>query len=352
MIQTRKIVMEGTKSDSDHLPTITKWKKVSMIRVHSMRASVKEIIQTSKNKDVVKIGIIGEPDTGKSTQADTIAHLIHTMSDIPFAVRSFEKEELVDIKKTLASLDPANYILKFGDLSWLSATASKRQIDELKESLTKIRHLPGGKDVKMIMIYDYHYTKALDPYLRQSEFKYFTGMGSSEKKNMEEAVGKNNMGKMLMFKKMCTRMTAANKFTFKLGNKGYFIYKFRDPFIPMLFWNEDTLRFVVSPTRHWIDQICSICSLSDNSFESEIDIEKLINQGNVNFGPGNFEAAVKLKLFTNGMNVYAKHVTNASKWLDRALETKKISLEDIAAKFNFTLTQTRLRKKMDGVLSD
>ena len=344
--------MDDRKYETDHLPTITKWKGESMIRIHSMRASIKEILQTSKNKDVVKIGIIGEPHTGKTTQADTIGHLIHTMSDIPFAIRSFDKESFVNIRKTLASLAPANYVLKFGDLSWLSANASRKQLDELKQSLTEIRHLPGGKDVKIIMIYDYHYTKALDPYLRQSEFKYYTGVGSSEKQNMEDMVGKQNMGKMLAFKKMCTRMMANEKFTFRLGAKGFFIYKFRNPFIPMLYWNEDTLRFVVSPTRQWIDPICSICSLSDNSFESEIDIEKFIEQGNTNFGPGNFEAAIKLKLFSNGMNVYAKHVTNASKWLDKALETKKINLEDIASKFNFTITQTRLRKKMDGVLAD
>lgn len=321
-----------------------------MIRIHSIRAAVKEIVKASKNKDVVKIGFIGEPDTGKTTQADLVAHLVHTMSEIPYAVRSFDREAFVDIEKTLSELTPANYILKFGDLSWLSATANKRKIDELKKALTEIRHLPGGKDVKIILIYDYHYTKALDPYLRQSEFKFFTGIGSSEKKNMEDMAGQKYVHTMMNFKKMCSTMLQTDKFTFRLGNKGYFSYGFRSPFIPMLFWNEVTLRYVVSPTRQWVDKLCPTCDMADGVYESEIPIDQFIKESEEKFGQRIFQAAVKLTLLENGINVYSSPVDSAKKYLAKACAARKISLAQVSSHYGFEETHSRLRKKLDGVL--
>lgn len=354
MIQTRTISIESDRGSgsSDKLPTITKWKGESMIRVHSMRAAVKEIVRASKNKDVVKIGIIGEPDTGKTTQADLISHLIHTMADVPFAVRSFNREAFVDIKKTLSELSPANYILKFGDLSWLGATSNKKKIEELKQALTEIRHLPGGKDVKIILIYDYHYTKALDPYLRQSEFKFFTGIGSSEKKNMEDMAGKKYVSTMMKFKVMCSTMLQTEKFTFRLGTKGYFSYNFRNPFIPMLFWNEVTLRYVVSPTRQWIDKLCPTCDMAEGPYESEISIEQFIRESEAKFQAKKFQIAVKLMLLENGINVYDPSIDSAKKYLSRACGIKKISLQQIAAHYGFEESHSRLRKKLDGVFAE
>lgn len=357
MIETEKISLVPKRyQDENHRPTITKWKGESMIRTHSMNASVQEIVMKSKNRDVIKVGIVGEPHTGKSTQADTIAHSIHKIAkklyNIDFAVRSYTKDDFVDIKKTLAGLSPANYILKFGDLSFLKSVYGIKKIEELQQAMTEIRHLPGGQDVKIILVYDYHYTKGLPPYLRQSDFKYFTGVGSSEKENMEEIVSGRYYQKMLTFKKLSDRAPSTEKFSFQLGNKGYFTYKYKQPFIPMLFWNEDSLRIVVSPTREWIDPICGICSQTETDFHTETDLDKIIKHGNVNFGPGNFEAAIKLKLRVNGMNVYNKHVVNAEKWIDNIMAEKKIKLEDFAVKYGLTITNTKLRKSIDEAISE
>lgn len=357
LIETQKISLAPSKyMDPSHRPTITKWKDEPMIRTHSIRAAVREIVLKSKNRDVIKVGIVGEPHTGKSTQADTIAHLTHKiakkMLNVDFAVRSYEKDDFIDIKKTLASLSHANYILKFGDLSFLKSSFGARKVEELQQAMTEIRHLEGGADVKIIVIYDYHYTKALPPYLRQSDFKFFTGVGSSEKENMEEIVSKKYYGKMIRFKKLADKAPTTDKFVFQLGNKGFFTYKYKEPFIPMLFWNEDNLRIVVSPPRQWIDPICATCSASDDTFQTEIDIDNLIKHGSTNFGPKNFEAAIKLKLHLSGINVYGKHVTNAIKWLDKIMDKKKVNLEDIAVKYNFTITRTKLRKSIDGVIND
>lgn len=349
----KRIIDNKPKTKDGDRPTVIPWKDARMIRNHSLRASVKEILQVSKSLDVVKIGIIGNQGTGKSTLSQCIAHLIHKMSEIPFSIRVFDKDNLLNFEATLKSLSPANYILIFDDVSFLGASATKKQIETIKQALTVIRHLEGGQDVKIITILNYHYTLGLDKYLRQSDFRYFTSIGSSEIDNMLSIVGKKYMGKVFEFQKICTKALVKEKFSFRLGNKGFFTYPFRKPFIPLLFFNNDTLRYVVSPTRQWIDPICSVCTeyTSSEKFTSAIDVSQFIDESGHKFGEERFKKAVKLKLYTNGINVFDPGLTSAGRYLDRALEKKEISLEEIATHYKFEIRRTKLRKKLDGVLT-
>ena len=96
MIQTEEVIIEDeNKEKKNFKPIETKWKGEKMIRVHSIKATIREILQVAKALDVVKIGIIGDPSTGKTTLAMTLGHLIHVMSmlpefgEIPFAFRVF-----------------------------------------------------------------------------------------------------------------------------------------------------------------------------------------------------------------------------------------------------------------------
>lgn len=335
---------EATK---DHRPTITKWKGEPMIRIHSLRATVKEILQVAKALDVVKIGIIGEPSTGKTTLALLLAHLIHKMSDIPWAVRNFGEEEFLDMKGTLEKLEPANYILYFRDLSFL---ADKRRLEEVKACVTKIRHLKS--DVKIILIYDYHYTLGLDKYLRQANFRYFTSLGSSEFDNMVKIVGTKYAPRIQDFAEKFVEMTTRSKCTFRIGPQKFFSYNYKSPFVVCLFYNNSRLRYVIFPTREWLDKICSLCSSAAGKLlNSEISVSQFREESESKFGPGTFQAAIKLQLFANGMNVYASSVVSAQKYLTRALEKKLISLEELATNYGLTITKTKLRKKLDGVLA-
>jgi len=326
---------------------------VSMIRNQSLRITVQQIVKKSETYDVVKIGLIGNQSTGKTCLSLTLAHLIHKISKVPFSVRVFDKHNLTNFEETLANLSPANYVLIFDDVSFLGAKITKNQIERIKQSLTEIRHLEGGQDVKIITILNYHYTLGLDKYLRQSDFKYFTSVGSSEVENMMNIVGKKYYSKIQQFKKIMAKADMMGKFTYKLGRKGFFSYSHRAPFIPLLFYDEISLRHIVSPLREWIDPICSTCTLfaGDKKFDESIPIDQFIDESGHKFGEKPFKAAVKLKLFTNGINVMDKNLVAASRYLDRALEKRKINLEEIATHYNFKITNTKLRKKLDGVLA-
>ena len=353
MFETQEVILVQTKPSDRNIPKVVKWKGENMVRKHSFIATIKEILEVSKELDVVRIGIIGNQHTGKSTLAEAIAHQVHKLSTVPFAVRIFDREQLLNFQNTLQTLQPANYVMVFDDVSFLGADASKKQIEMVKQATTVIRHLPGGHDVKIIIIMNYHYTLGLDKYLRQADFRYFTSVGSSEIENMERIVGNKYMPTIRDFQKMYQQALVKKHFTMRIGPKEPFSYKYRNPFIPVLFYNNNTLRLIVSPTRQWLDKICSVCAEANGTLkQSEISVQQFKTESDQKFGPGVFEAAVKLTLFQNGMNVYANSVVAAQRYLSRALEKKQISLEELAVIYGFEITRTRLRKKLDGVLAD
>ena len=342
-------------------PTIIKWKDTSMIRNHSLGAAVQEILQASEGtegQDVVNINLIGEHSSGKTSLAKTLGHLIHKRAKIPFSVRLFDKQDLLNFEATLKTLSATNYVLIFDDISFLKANASAKQIEMVKQAETEIRHLPGGQDVKIIIIKNFHYTLAVDKYLRQNDFSFFTTVGSSEVENMEKIVGSRYMGKVHFFKKLRNKIKIApeghKKFTFQLGSKGTFTYQYRKPFIPLLYWNGDSLRYVVSPTREWIDPVCSICSSygSKQKFETEIDITKFKDQIGDSYGESTVKRAVLNILQQNGITADRPQVVSAERFIKKALEKKMINLDDLANAFELSPTITKMKKNVDIVLEN
>lgn len=345
----QKLRVIKSKVPSSRLrPKVIKWKDTHIIRQHSFIAPVKEIITWSEELDVTRVGIIGDMNSGKTTMANAIAHVIHKFSKVSWAIRHFDEDDLLDFENTLATLKPANYIMIFDDVSFLSAKANKKQLEAVKAANTKIRHLPGGQDVKIILIYNYHYNMGLDKFLRMADFRFFTTVGSSEKDNMEKIVGTKNMKQVMAFQVMRTNAVVKKKFTFKLSKNEPFSYTWRKPFIPVLFYNQSSLRFIVSPTREWMQPVCSDCAESEGA-ESEINVDTFVDESLAKFG-GNFKVAVKLKLFTMGYATHSRSVVQALRYLERALETKIITMDDISKRMDLPETKTKLKKKLDGVL--
>lgn len=364
-MQTRVIQPNRTPGEAPK-PAIIPWKNTRMMRTHSYLKAVDEIIQLVKNKDAFRIGIIGGTHSGKTTLAKSLSHALHTrikeQLNIPFAIKFFEKEDLINFSDTLKELDPANYILTFDDVSFLSAHANKKQLDALKSTLTTIRHIPGGEDVRIISIFPYHYSKALDPYLRQSEFKFVTTIsGKTEQNNMIAEFGENNAGMIGMFQHMASSAPKTGIFRFRLNypiisnnrKEYFFTYKYREPFIPCLFWNDADLRFIVTPPRQFLDPTCSICEIGENkNFKSEVNVDQLITELN-GLGPRVVQSAMKALLAQQGINTYSRSITGAMKRIEKVLQTKKISLKDLALRFGLEETgQTHIAKIVLSALQE
>jgi|APSaa5957512535_1039671.scaffolds.fasta_scaffold11705_2 hypothetical protein len=347
----------GTKGKPANLrPKIGKWKGVPFIRNHSFLSTISTICKFSMKRDVVKIGIIGLEGTGKSTMAAAIGHAIHKiMKDkykINFAVKIFYEEDLLDFKVTLSKLEPTNYVLIFDDVSFMEGSANKMQITAVKQAITKIRHLQGGQDVKIILINNYHYTLGLDKYLRQSDFKYFTTVGSSELENMEKIVKSENMRKVHQFVRFIDEGLKKDFWRWPLSPKEFFKYDWQDPFIPALFYDNIAIRHIISPRREFIDPICSICANAIGIRHSEVPIKEFIADGVSKFGASVFKAAIKLKLFENGLNTYGRTYTQAKRFLDTSLTNHIISFEDLMVEYGLKLTKTRVDKQYLKLIAD
>jgi len=349
MTRTEQVLVDLEKGFDDpknHRPTITSWKGERMIRVHSILATVKEMLQMLVSLDLIKIGIIGEPSTGKTSLALLLAHLFHTTSKFPFAFRIFGEEEFLNMERTLATLGPANYILYFHDLSFLN---DRRKLEEVKAAITKIRHLKS--DVKIILIYDYHYTLGLDKYLRQANFRFYTSIGSSEFDNMVKTLGTKHTNLVLDFNKKYVEMTTKQTCTFTIRGKPFFTYNYKNPFVNCLFWNNSRPRYVIFPKREWLAPTCSECANANGNLQSSIPVSQFIQESIDKFGKGTFEAALKMHALLNGLDTYNHNVVQARRYLTRAFETKLISLEELLVVSGLKVTKTRLRKKLDGILA-
>lgn len=345
-VEDRKLeFLEG--SNDLGTPSTTTWKGTKMVISHSIRSAVKEIIAYTKSLDVVKIGIVGDPSTGKSTLAKLIGHLIHTHSEVPFTVRIFNKDNLLNFRDTLKSLEPANYVLLFQDVSFLGANADRKQLEMAKQALTEIRHLPGGQDVKIVMSMEYHYNFGLDKYVRQSNFTFWTSVGSSEVDNMEKLVGNRNMPFIYEFQKMYNTAVGTGKWYYQFpgSRKDRFLtYLYKNPFIPVLFLKGQSLRHIVSPSREWVEPICSVCKSADGQFKNSVgDADTFIKDGYSKFTEKVFKAALSHKLRMNGLTIGNKPYVQAEIFIERALQQQLLSLEELAVKCRIKLTKTRLR---------
>ena len=96
--------------------------------------------------------------------------------------------------------------------------------------------------------------------------------------------------------------------------------------------------------------LCSNCAESEGAV-SEINVSRFVEESTQKFGTA-FKVAVKLKLFTLGYTTHGQTVVQALRYLEKALTTKIITMDDIASTMELNQTKTKLFKKMDGVLTD
>lgn len=333
---------------------IIKWKGQEMIRTHSIRAAVSEILNMFNSAPIIKVGIVGDTGTGKSELARTIGHLAHKIQEenkkFPMTFREFGEEQYYDFDGTIQALEPANYILYFHDLSFL---VQQKAIQKIKHAITTIRHLKPGFEAKILLIVDYHYTLALDPYLRQSDFKFFTSLGSSEMKNMLDITGTKHMTKLKEFKQIFVEQRSFQRATFRFANSKSFVYNYKNPFVIVLFWNETYPRFVAFPLRQWIDPICHVCTSGLRGLQyNKIDVSQFVKTGRDECGERVFDLAGKLILLRNGVNVFARSTVSAEKYIMRALDKKQFTLEELAVAMNYKLTKANIRPKLAKLLEE
>jgi len=220
-------------------------------------------------------------------------------------------------------------------------------MEEVKQAFTEIRHLKNEDgtergSVKMIVIFNFHYLRGLSKYLRSSEFSYYTSIGSEEMENMEAVVGKRYRYLLENFKRIWQMAYTKGRFVYRLGDKN-FVYPMRKPFAPLLFWNNQSLRFCVFPKRSWIDPICNTCSETPITKESELNLDNFMRDLESKHTLGTAKSALKIMLLLqNGINTYSKRTVQTMRFIEQYLEKKEVNLEELALRFDLSPTKTHL----------
>jgi hypothetical protein len=153
---------------------------------------------------------------------------------------------------------------------------------------------------------------------------------------------------IMQFQQMCVKATKIPyQFSFMLG-KMAFIYNYRKPHIPLLFYNKHTLRFVVSPKRQFVDPICNLCSNAENKIEeSDVDTGLFFGKLARTFGPRIVKMALRAKFLSIGINLYPPSSKRCMRAIDNYFSHQIINLEELAKTYKLKENETYLRKKID-----
>ena len=325
-------------------PLTTMWKNARLVRMHSLNAVANEMLTVGKTLELLKINIVGNPSTGKSTLAQALAHTLHKNAKQPFSVKILGKDDLTNFEQTLANLQPMNHILIFDDVSFMKADLSAQKMHKIEQAVTQIRHLPGGQDVQIILIFNFHYSMAMSKYLRQSDYNCYTSIGDSDLGNVLTVVGKTNNKKVQNFRKRTKEAILKQQFSFKLGKKGKkFVYENRNPFALALVYNGVQLRNVVFPKREWIDKLCTTCTGENITETSQESIEQFNTLISTKFGPGVIKQALRIKLLIHGVFTHSKRVKQAMMFIDKYTDKNPTNLEQLAVFYGLEDKNTRLK---------
>jgi hypothetical protein len=353
----RRVISHSNKPKSKTRPVVIQWKNTRMVASHSLRAVSREITNISESLDYVSVNFIGTMSSGKSSTMDTLAHLIHKESKVPFLVKKFGKEELLNLQETMASLKPSNYILIFDDIAFMNASASKKQIDQIQSVMSTIRHLDGGKDVRIILFKGFQYLRSIPPFVRESQATIISSIDDNNIEAYTELLGKRSLPNLMLLKKMRIESTingAKSTFTFPLGKRKQFKYLARQPFLPYVFSNGISTRIIVAPLRDWVDKVCNTCApMPKSDPNADFNFNEFITDFESKFGgAANAKAIVKLQLMKQGINAYSKRVVQGCKYIDLYLENRLISLEQLANHFDLEATNAHLYSTRKPRLTD
>ena len=345
----KKTIVNRTKNTKEKKkPQLIMWKDAKILKRHSIKVPINEILSLISQLDVVKINIIGNPSTGKSTLAMTLAHLLHKHAKIKFAVKVLSREDLSKFKDILGNLNSnINWILVFDDISFLSANLSKKEIENIQKEFTEIRHLSNGKDIKVICIFNFHYTMSVSKYLRQSDFSFYTSVGKSDVDNVIKTFGKTATRNLKTFIKLHgMAYSPMQKFVVMFTKDKKITYHTRKPFAPILFFNSFQSNIFVFPHRNWIDANCVTCDNAQNDNMDEVkdeDLEKFDQQISKSFGKKLIKRSLRMMAFINGINTYDAGIQRCMRAIEKWSQANKVPLKKFLDFYKLEEKNVRLR---------
>ena len=336
-----------TQSRPKGKPSVITWNGIRMVASHSIQAVAKELVNLSANQEMVSINAIGKQSSGKTELMKTLSHLVaHKYSKIPYQISFFDRNNIINLEETVKTLKPnISHILIFDDIGFLKADVSSVGISKIEKTLSIIRHLEGGEDVKIILMKGFQYTKAIPPFLRQNDMTFVSSVDDNEIDSLTTLLGKKYLQKIKLLKAYRYDGASVGEFNYKMGGAKKVLYKWQKPFIPFLLSTGSGCRFIVSPLRTWIDPICNGCSplTKGETQNNPTDVKEFVKSFTDRFNDGNvIRSAVKIKLIQQGINCFSPRIVQAVRYIEKMQKEKLISIDAIAQALEVTPTKTIL----------
>ena len=175
----------------------------------------------------------------------------------------FRDSDLANFQKTLDSLPAVNRILVFDDVSFLSGALGKKDMDKIKHVMTEVRHASTGVDYRTVLFFSFHYSKGLDKYLRDTNFRFVTSMGAEELDNYAALFGHVNMMSLKNYRKISVAFSRGKSIKVKAGAGAAaraLTYRYREPFGLALYHDGLALRWMVYPGYDLVvPDLCTNC---------------------------------------------------------------------------------------------
>ena len=228
------------------------------------------ILENFDSENAVRIKITGDANTGRTTLAKVISHIIHTYTDQVFQIKSIKPELYDAFLNNLDSLSPSNYIFIFEDSPQSpNIDSNKIKNKQFEDSDTINQRLIEnfGGTHETIFIYIDHYSNDRSKYATFDQY-FFTSIDKDFLTSIATQTEQPAMTKY--FLDMHQSCIDTQKFVMPFFDKRCTLeFNYKDPFAPILYFNNDLYStLMVSPTLVWIDDMCSVCNNVMNQKDS------------------------------------------------------------------------------------
>ncbi|MDC0042069.1 DUF815 domain-containing protein, partial [Candidatus Nitrosopelagicus sp.] len=215
-------------------------KNIPFKKAQSIHTIWDRVLQHQKGHMWSGILLIGQSGSGKTTLVNGLIHYLHTKGK-DYEVHRMSGDEINDMDKVIENLTVGRkHLMFFDDASYSLGNLTSKQVDQLKASLTTIRH---KVQANVIGVFATHYTKALDKFFRSQAVMIFTSTSATEKSNLYELFRKD-MNKISIFGKVYTKAVFYGYWdqTVDMFEGDVIRYKFSEPFRPVLVCFGDDVR--------------------------------------------------------------------------------------------------------------
>ena len=247
---------------------MTTWLHTPIKKSHAMLPAVRDIVRRQRYNDMTTVSIIGREGTGKTNLASVLSHYLHiemakmsARQDIvldqehldmrrPYGVFWFRAKDFLNFQSTLDSLPKVNRIIIFDDVTFLAGAAGKPAIEKIKQQMIRIRHGENNQDYRVILFHIFHYSRGIDRWIRDTDFKFLTSVGSEEVGNYQDLLGREHTDILRDFKKKNPAFVRGEPLNVSCGpppNRRVLKYIYNKPFRVALYYNSDVLRWMVYP---------------------------------------------------------------------------------------------------------